>query len=68
MLAIKCGRFGREIAKLCKKKLHFSNFKFGTEGYSFVKVNLALHGDLDGLGCKSLGVRKEPSTNTKAVK
>lgn len=53
MLAIKCGRYRREIAKLCKKKLHFSNFKFATEGYSFVKVNLALHSDLDGLGCKS---------------
>lgn len=49
-------------------KLNFSSFKFSTEGYGFVKVNLALHSDLDGLGCKSLGVSKDLSTDTEAVK
>lgn len=68
LLAIKCGRYGREISKLCESKLHFSNFKFRTEGYGFVKVNLALHSDSDGLGCKSSGARKALSTNTEAVK
>lgn len=67
MLAIKCGRFGREISKQCRSKLHFSNCKFSTEGYGFVNVNLALLGDLDGLGCKSSGVHKAQSTNTTAL-
>lgn len=65
---LECGRFGKETAKLSKMKLNFSSFKFSTEGYGFVKVNLALHSDLDGLGCKSLGVSKDLSTDTEAVK
>lgn len=66
-LAVRCDTFGREISKLCKKKLHFSNFRFITGGYSFVKINVALHGDLGGLGCESLGIRKEQRANTEAV-
>lgn len=67
-VALGCGRFGKEIATLSKMKLHFSSFKFSTEGYSFVKVNLALHSNLDGLGCKSSGVSKDLSTDTEAIK